>query len=264
MSFLILLIIAHLLGDFVLQPGSWVRSKFDKGLQSGGFWKHIGVHALLLLLIGLIYPDFYLGLIIIAIGHTLIDAAKIYFLSNQPSTRYRIWAFFADQLAHLVLIVTVAAFLNDAIDFSFILQPEFLAILAGYIFITLPASSFIKILLSPYNRIIEVPIENEVRKTTWKDLFIQKENKIEIQQSLKNAGNYIGIIERLLVFTFIIIGQWSAVGFLITAKSVFRFGDLNQGKNRQFTEYVLIGTLLSFGMAIVAALLTQMVINHFI
>jgi hypothetical protein len=42
---------------------------------------------------------------------------------------------------------------------------------------------------------------------------------------------------------------------LITAKSVFRFGDLNKGKNRKLTEYVLIGTLLSFGLAILAGML---------
>jgi len=37
---------------------------------------------------------------------------------------------------------------------------------------------------------------------------------------------------------------------LIAAKSVFRFGDLRESKNRKLTEYILIGTLLSFGIAI--------------
>lgn len=39
-----------------------------------------------------------------------------------------------------------------------------------------------------------------------------------------------------------------AVGFLLAAKSVFRFGDLRDDQDRKRTEYVLIGTLLSFGL----------------
>src|ERR1700748_1135865 len=58
--------------------------------------------------------------------------------------------------------------------------------------------------------------------------------------SLNNAGKYIGILERLLVFVFITAGHWEAVGFLITAKSVFRFSDLKESKDRKLTEYILI------------------------
>jgi len=62
------------------------------------------------------------------------------------------------------------------------------------------------------------------------------------------------MLERLFVFGFILMQQWAAIGLLIAAKSVFRFGDLNKGKNRKLTEYVLIGTLLSFGLAILSGL----------
>ena len=47
-----------------------------------------------------------------------------------------------------------------------------------------------------------------------------------------------------------LVGVVEAVGFLLAAKSVFRFGDLKDDKDRMRTEYVLIGTLLSFGIAI--------------
>jgi len=75
------------------------------------------------------------------------------------------------------------------------------------------------------------------------------------EKSLSQAGKYIGILERLFVFTFIVLNQWAAIGLLITAKSVFRFGDLSKAKDRKLTEYVLIGTLLSFGIAISTGLL---------
>jgi hypothetical protein len=75
--------------------------------------------------------------------------------------------------------------------------------------------------------------------------------------SLQNAGNYIGILERLFVFYFVISGHLEAVGFLLAAKSIFRFGDLKEAKDRKLTEYVLIGTLLSFGIAFLVGLLAN-------
>ena len=84
------------------------------------------------------------------------------------------------------------------------------------------------------------------------------ESKIDkSDDSLQNAGNYIGILERLFVFYFVISGHYEAVGFLLAAKSIFRFGDLKEAKDRKLTEYVLIGTLLSFGIAFLIGLLTS-------
>jgi hypothetical protein len=71
---------------------------------------------------------------------------------------------------------------------------------------------------------------------------------------LQSAGQYIGIFERLLVFVFMITNEWQAVGFLLAAKSVFRFGNLQEAKDRKLTEYILIGTLLSFGIAILTGM----------
>ncbi len=76
----------------------------------------------------------------------------------------------------------------------------------------------------------------------------------KIDESLVNAGKYIGILERLFVFPFVIIGSWEGTGFLLAAKSVFHFGDLKESKDRKLTEYILIGTLLSFGVAIATGL----------
>jgi hypothetical protein len=75
------------------------------------------------------------------------------------------------------------------------------------------------------------------------------------EESLDNAGKYIGILECLFVFLFVITGRWEGIGFLLTSKSVFRFGDLKESKDRKLTEYILIGTLLSFGIAVATGLL---------
>ena len=81
-------------------------------------------------------------------------------------------------------------------------------------------------------------------------------------ESLENAGKYIGILERLLVLAFVISGHWQAVGFLIAAKSVFRFGDLKESKDRKLTEYILIGTLLSFGIALAVGMVAIYLTPH--
>ena len=61
------------------------------------------------------------------------------------------------------------------------------------------------------------------------------------------------MLERLFIFSFIILNYWEGIGFLLAAKSVFRFGDLSKTEDRNLTEYILIGTLLSFGLAIATA-----------
>ena len=66
---------------------------------------------------------------------------------------------------------------------------------------------------------------------------------------LPNAGKIIGIVERFIALALIIMGQYAAVGLVVAAKSILRFQD--PIKN----EYVLIGTLFSFGIAIISGIL---------
>jgi hypothetical protein len=72
-------------------------------------------------------------------------------------------------------------------------------------------------------------------------------------EGLPSAGFHIGMLERLLVVAFVLLDLPSGVGFLLAAKSIFRFGDLQRAESRQLTEYVLIGTLLSIGGAYLLA-----------
>jgi hypothetical protein len=67
---------------------------------------------------------------------------------------------------------------------------------------------------------------------------------------LDRAGLWIGRLERVLILTFVLVGRFEAIGFLIAAKSILRFGDGGSPAKRKETEYILIGTLLSFTLAI--------------
>jgi len=82
----------------------------------------------------------------------------------------------------------------------------------------------------------------------------------EDRDSLKDAGKIIGYLERFLTLTFIIFGQFSAIGFLLAAKSILRVGDKH---SRKETEYILIGTLASFTAAIIIGIALHIVLDYF-
>lgn len=79
--------------------------------------------------------------------------------------------------------------------------------------------------------------------------------------SLAKAGRYIGVLERLFVFAFVVTNLWEALGFFLAVKSVFRLEDLTSSKDRKLTEYILIETLLSFGIAIFLGVLYLYILN---
>ena len=88
------------------------------------------------------------------------------------------------------------------------------------------------------------------------NLFIQwflkafKIGSAEKNEDLQKAGRIIGTLERILFFIFIINDHYDAAGFLIAAKSILRYKETETAK----TEYLLIGSLLSFLIALVLGL----------
>jgi hypothetical protein len=65
-------------------------------------------------------------------------------------------------------------------------------------------------------------------------------------------GATIGVLERLLIVTFVLTGAQAAIGFVVAAKTLARFKQLD---DRQFAEYYLLGTLASVSVALGTALL---------
>lgn len=226
------LILAHLLGDFILQPNSWVADKENYKLKSKFLYFHVLIHTALSFIF---LWDINLWWVSVSVGvtHFIIDAAKLKFQNVKTKKRW----FFIDQLLH-VLIIAGLSFYFKEFDLSFLGDQEFLKMLMAALFLTTPASIFIKILLSSWTPVPDA------------------QNNIQTE-SLTSAGKYIGILERLLVFTFIMVNHWEGVGFMVAAKSVFRFSDLAQAKQRKLTEYVLIGTLLSFGLAVLIGIIIK-------
>lgn len=228
MIVLIKLILAHLIGDFVLQPKSWVEEKERLRARSPELYYHIAIHGLLILILLGSFEHWLLALLL-TLFHGVIDLLKLYWQQNKIK-----W-FIADQLLHLLAILVLwAIFIHP--DFAWIenyrQNTSLWLYLTAWVFLTVVSGLVVQILMSNWSKALDAENDN----------------------TLINAGKYIGILERLFVFTFIVTGHWEGIGFLLAAKSVFRFGDLKESKDRNLTEYILIGTLLSFGIAVATAL----------
>ncbi len=227
------LILAHLLGDFIFQPDSWVKDKEQKKAKSQYLYFHILIHFALAMLFLWDFNNWWMAAVV-AVSHFLIDLSKLEF--QKPKNK-KSW-FITDQVLHIAVIFGIYAFSNPYFEFENIFTETNLKFLAGLIFVTIPSSIIVKLLISSWTP--ETPHQNTMQT-----------------ESLENAGKYIGILERLLVFVFIYVNHWEGVGFMIAAKSVFRFSDLAQAKQRKLTEYVLIGTLLSFGIAVLTGIIIK-------
>jgi len=93
---------------------------------------------------------------------------------------------------------------------------------------------------------------------------LRKEIGDEDIKGLEKGGQYIGWLERFLVMLLLLINQPSGIGFLIAAKSILRFGEIKDTRQRKVTEYIIIGTFLSFGWALMISVLTQQAIQHWL
>jgi hypothetical protein len=222
------LLLAHLLGDFLFQPTKWVVHKEANKVASKYLYLHILVHFGLTMLL-LWDMELWWWAVIIAFSHYAIDLSKIY---ANPYFKNKSIPFFIDQVLHLVVLYC-CAYNSDLVGHTIgLFQTINWPLVTAVVFVTYPTSIIMAKLLEGMSGRIELD-----------------------HKSLPNAGKYIGIIERLFVLVFILLGRWEAIGLLITAKSVFRFNDLKESNSRKLTEYILIGTLLSFGLAIITGLI---------
>ena len=205
--------------------------------KSKFLYLHGLVHFIALLVLLQFDWSYWPYIVAIVISHLIIDLIK---LNLEKKVNARL-LFTLDQLLHIIIIAVVVYFKNPyPINLGNLYTKESLLIILAILLITYVSAIVMKMIMSKWS--------------------LEEDNS---EDSLKSAGKYIGILERLFVFGFIILNQWSAIGLLIAAKSVFRFGDLSRAKDRKLTEYILIGTLISFGLAISIGLSYKYLLTHF-
>ncbi|RKF15226.1 DUF3307 domain-containing protein [Roseovarius spongiae] len=221
------LLLAHALADFALQT-DWINANKTRlpALLLHGAIVWLTAHAAL----GLVYDPWLSAL---ALAHVLIDATKVQ-LARRLNGFRGIGAFLADQGAHLLTLLIVARLAPDlwqggAWAGMDALLPLY-ALLAGLV-VTLTAGQYaVGLLMRPHSRRVR-------------------------NDGLRDGGRLIGLLERGLIYLLILAGQPLGVGFLIAAKSILRFGTAT--RDQRSAEYVIIGTLASFGWAIAVALGVQ-------
>ena len=77
-------------------------------------------------------------------------------------------------------------------------------------------------------------------------------------QRLK-GGRIIGVVERILIFGLAVVGEPTAAGLVISAKSILRFPEISKSVEAEYghggsvdlvTEYFLLGSLVSWAVAL--------------
>jgi hypothetical protein len=224
-------LLAHLVSDFYLQTEKSCKSKADNAFKS----RHLYIHALITFACAWLFSlnvGYWWAALLIAVLHLVIDGLKSVCKNLKG-------VFFIDQLLHLAVIVAAVMLFNKVSTIAlptWLPETKVLLWIVAFVFCLRPANFFIQ------------------------NIF--KDAKISIpdggkEDNLPNAGHVIGNVERMLTLVFVMLGQYEAIGFLLAAKSLLRFRETDTVKS----EYVLVGTLLSFGIAILLGVAVKLVIE---
>ncbi len=205
------LVCAHLIADYLLQT-NWIIAH-KKRLPAMGAHIAIVFVTTLLALRGNIAPA-----VTLTVLHLIIDVVKTHWAPE------KLWAYLADQAAHFGTIVLI-----------FILFPHISTLWPVDISLTTPMATVAGLII-----------------TVWAGGpaigLLMQDFQGSQGDGLPNAGRMIGMLERAVIFLLVLTGQPAAIGFLIAAKSVLRFDTAS--KDQKASEYVIIGTLASFGWAL--------------
>ncbi|NOU51444.1 DUF3307 domain-containing protein [Pseudoalteromonas sp. JBTF-M23] len=219
-------LLIHMMADFYLQPNQWIAAKKQHTYRSAALYYHSLLHGVLLTIPALILELDWRSTIclvtIVAISHFVIDLWKVT-RANGDDFSY----FVIDQTLHICVLIAIAFHMTDGLTISNMLaHKKFSAVILigfAYLLVLKPTSIIISAVLKNY----PIPENNPCA------------------EGIVSGGKLIGYLERMLILTFTLVGSYAAVGFVLAAKSIFRFGELNKQEGRSMTEYVLIGSLVS-------------------
>jgi hypothetical protein len=161
-------------------------------------------------------------------------------------------------LAQAGVLASLAGLATVAWSTEAIAPPEIIAgvaLIAGAIITVEWGGEWVGRAIQPFAEALSEPLPHEAN-----DGIIQNRG---LPGGFADGGRMIGRLERLLVFLFVIVGAPTAIGVLVAAKSILRFGEIKDSDSRKAAEYIIIGTLMSFGFALVASYLTRFAIITF-
>lgn len=207
----------HLISDFWLQPASWIEQKKEKGWKSGKMFLHATITAILPVLFAFQIRLWWYAPVIF-VTHYLIDAGKSKFKDTIPG-------FLIDQTLHIAVLFLLSLLAESTGTGEPVV---FWVYFTGFILVTHPFGIFT-------------------------GMFLKSVTKNNVTGVKLDASAWIGILERILIVIFVVTSQFQAIGFLVAAKSIFRFNDTQQDGTMK-AEYFLLGTMISFTLAILTGL----------
>ncbi|MHA6251167.1 DUF3307 domain-containing protein [Oceanobacillus sp. CAU 1775] len=275
---LLSLLLAHLIADFWLQTDQMVREKLTF------LKKHLIHHLLatgvtLLFIWGVIYEFqhilkyLFLPLIFICMTHLLIDLLKIKLGETKDSMK-KLGFFLLDQVLHVTIIVTTCflffqqeplAIWNSLLNLHEGIIQTTLFILILFILATTVSGHIVKYVVGSLpseftNFEGELTLRNKISNKSEKNVpntdnsFTEEYHYYSYSSPLRSRGKLIGYIERLLVIVLTMIGSYQSIAFIIAAKSIARFKQLD---DRNWAEYFLLGTLSSIFLGLVLGLISK-------
>lgn len=264
-----LLTIGHLLGDFYFQTDEIAKKKREKIRY---ILIHCTIYTLIMyFLIVLQMQHFENAMVptaLIGILHLLVDSIKIDIAKKyEDRPKVEMILFLIDQVIHMICIIAIAKgyliTLNIKI-LSFlpavILEKEKLLLVVMCVMLVLGTPT--SILVALVFKMIPITVKYADKRMVCKEECEETQfNVLEKQASFKEGtkiGTWIGILEREIIFMLGMLGQYEAIGFVIAAKSIARYGQLD---NKDFAEKYLIGTLLSAFVAILSVFVCKYIIE---
>lgn len=235
-----LLVLGHIAADFYTQTAKTAEKKKEK-------IKWVFIHGLLyfLTMVAISIPVISLHVLILdivaSILHLLIDMIKFSILKRKKIESLTV--FVTDQIWHFISLFTLSYIWTKnnltikeiPIALEFFNTTDISERLVcnwtlGLLIVHKPANILIQNLIGPYKPKLE---NGEIRA---------KDN---------NVGRVIGTVERAVMLILIYMNQYSAIGLVLTAKSIARYDRIV--KDEKFAEYYLLGTLISSGIVIACA-----------
>ncbi len=234
--------LAHVLSDFVFQSDSLVKNK-----KKFGF---LFIHCLIFLILSLLIllPSFSWKIFFIlgalSLSHGVIDFLK---LVTERWFRQFLWAsFLVDQGLH-ILAIGAAIFLLDTTYFLRIFEKIIVYLSSPY---TILVASFFVLIVFGGSFFVGLICANFIQS-------MEAANK----PGVAKAGRYIGMLERSLILTVVLLNKIELIGFIFAAKSIVRYPEITRETN--FAEYYLIGTFTSISIAFFGGLLFKYLLGFY-
>lgn len=229
--------IGHILGYFYFQT-----PKSLEKMEDGALWRHcllysVGIGIAFLLCIHNLQAIIHLSAQC-AILHIVVECILRKWATSR-ATWIKEHSFIMDQITHCVFLMVIWMVNRNTIIVRYYITQKI-----SYLS-TLPITVLLGWLcvLRPGNMLI-------TSSKTWQKY---KDNTVTLGTGVENAGKFIGYLERTIVYVFLMYKQFSAIAFILTAKSVARFKEIENDQAR--AEYYLIGTLMSVAITLLISVL---------